>query len=179
MAEKTTDKRKTVRILRIILIVIIVLNLCIMFLEKNTDAEFINKLPITILPIYGNSMAPQLKHGDAVMAVQKDYENLKIGDIVIFYRDGELIAHEIIDKVDSGIITKGVANDVDDGVVSSDEYKLKVLFKIPLLGGLWRIYDSPFKTIILILLLGLLLFGDEILPRVYDKIFDGKQDEKQ
>ena len=55
----------------------------------------------------GNSMEPIINEGDKIYVEKVKFNNLKTGDIVVFYRHKSFAAHRVIRKKNKQIITKG------------------------------------------------------------------------
>ena len=89
------------------------------------------------------------------------YDEIQTGDIVVYDRrsDGVRIIHRVIEISPDGLITKGDANSVSDGLsVGRDNLYGKSLFYIPYLGYWGRFAQKPIvKTSIIICLLVLLI----------------------
>lgn len=90
------------------------------------------------------------KAGSVVVIYQKPFEDLEINDIIVFKSlyENKLIIHRIIQKTESGFITKGDNNPVaDQGFVTKSNYQGTYVSHFEFLGiGLWI---SDLRTIIL------------------------------
>jgi len=73
----------------------------------------------------GNSMFPILRSGDVVEYSTCSFLTLKINDIVLIKKKGVMIAHRVIYKHPSYVITKGDNNLLHDGNI----YPNKVIAK--------------------------------------------------
>lgn len=96
-------------------------------------------LPVGITAIASNSMDPVFSKGSVVVTVKLDGKEVNKGDIVSFYKDNKYIIHRIDSIIDDGDVvryyTKGDANNtVDDGYITYNDIKNKVVFSIPLIG---------------------------------------------
>lgn len=164
-----TKQKKGAKLLRIILLALLAMNLLILLLQANSDSGLIPNAP-ALLQVTGGSMEPKLHNGDAILIVPTPYEKLDMGDVVVFYRGGELITHEIISGNVSGFVTQGAANPLPDGLMGREEYRARVICRIPLLGSIWLMYSSVPLFLCWMILLILLVFGSEIFPAVYDRL---------
>lgn len=94
------------------------------------------------IAIVSNSMVPSFQRGDMVVIEKiKHYgvENLKVGDIVAFKSNKQIIVHRIIeknekDKSDIRYITKGDNNNSEDPMIKEDQIIGVVKFKIWYVG---------------------------------------------
>src|SRR5437762_4047697 len=70
----------------------------------------------------GRSMFPSIEDGDVLHVAPAGTARLKIGDIVLFKKDGEFKAHRIVgkDKSKECFITRGDAGMQTDGMVSRE-----------------------------------------------------------
>ncbi len=92
--------------------------------------------------IGSNSMYPSLQRGDAILIEKlddKQKDNIKKGDIVVFYEDDEIITHRVIEveiqDKNMYIITKGDNNDVKDSTKHEKNDIIGIVrLRIPLLG---------------------------------------------
>ncbi|RLI84741.1 signal peptidase I [Archaeoglobales archaeon] len=64
----------------------------------------------------GTSMYPLIKPGDYLL-IDTSPEDLKVGDIIVYYYQGKFVGHRIIGITDEGYITKGDNNPQPDPVV--------------------------------------------------------------
>lgn len=55
----------------------------------------------------GKSMEPFVNEGDKLFVEKVKLADLKIGDIIVFYRNKDLIGHRVIKKKNGQIMTKG------------------------------------------------------------------------
>ena len=82
------------------------------------------------LRVSGGSMTPWIRSGDFIFIRRCDFAKIAAGDIVVFQRNGVLVVHRAIcrvqrsgsEKVANLLITKGDATDDADVPVSAVEY---------------------------------------------------------
>ena len=76
-------------------------------------------------------MLPTIRGGDIVHVDENfNFENLKIGDIVIFYPEGEDFApvHRIVQETEGGWITRGDNNKENDPwVLTKENFRGKIV----------------------------------------------------
>jgi len=76
---------------------------------------------------YGECMAPALISGQRVHVMGEAYANLKVGDLVAFTWEGQLVASRLIERTPAGWVTKGDANAYPDlGLMTSKTFKGKI-----------------------------------------------------
>ena len=92
--------------------------------------------------VVSGSMEPNLYAGDIVFVnTNIDFEDVEIGDVIIFKHKGMNIIHRVIETMTINektyFKTKGDANKFDDGfVVSTENFSGKTLFHIDAIGYL-------------------------------------------
>jgi signal peptidase I len=84
-------------------------------------------------------MTPTLQVGDVIITVEASPNDIKIGDIIQYSGENEIIAHRVVDIQQQGgtkyFITKGDDNNAPDPEpVSPSQVIGKTLFTIPKLG---------------------------------------------
>ena len=157
--------------IRILLAIILVFNILVMCGERKREQEALENAPYALLAIEGVSMEPKYHQGDGVFVWQTPFSRLEVGDVIVFVQGGELITHQII-AMEGGVITaKGTANDLADEPVTEENYRAKVLFRIPGMVNLQAVYENPTAFCIFTVLLVLLFFGKDIFGKVYERFF--------
>jgi signal peptidase I len=128
-----------------IIISFIILSLIFIINNKEIIQE---QLPIRLLIIKSNSMYPTLEINDIVIIRKANIYN--INDIITYSEGNKtLITHRIIDVVDTGVITKGDNNNIEDGkIIEFQNIKGKTIF----------IINKKYQKIMMILFILLLIF---------------------
>ena len=128
-----------------IIISFIILSLIFIINNKEIIQE---QLPIRLLIIKSNSMYPTLEINDIVIIRKANIYN--INDIITYIEGNKtLITHRIIDVVDTGVITKGDNNNIEDGkIIEFQNIKGKTIF----------IINKKYQKIMMILFILLLIF---------------------
>ena len=103
--------------------------------------------------ISSGSMTPTLQVGDVIVTVETSPNNIKIGDIIQYSGENEIIAHRVVDIKQQGstqyFITKGDDNNAPDpDPVSPSQVIGKTVFTIPKLGWASIILKTFFAEII-------------------------------
>jgi len=164
---QTSEKKIGRSVLRILLLLVLVCNILVILLQCFQGTELLARLPLAVLEVSGGSMEPSLHDGDGLMTVRSDFSRIKTGDVITFVQDNELITHEVISVQEGKVITQGTANTLPDGPVTEDSYCAKVLFRIPKMRSLWRIYTDAPRFLVFAVLVILLIFGSDIFPALY------------
>lgn len=125
----------------------------------------------SIYRVSTGSMQPELMVGDVILSHQVDDVNsLKVGDVITYrgisgdYTD-KLITHEIVkapyeqDGV-TYVVTKGIANQVEDLPVQESQIVGKLVCKIPFLDQIYAFFLTPWGLLAAILLI-IIAFGGE------------------
>ena len=89
--------------------------------------------------VASGSMRPALEVGDMAIATNVNPDAIRIGDIIQYVRNGEIIIHRVIEIRDGGngvklFITQGDANSVPDEPVPQTSVVGKTILVIPKIG---------------------------------------------
>ena len=159
----------------------------IVFLITGISGEMPMFFGYTIQRIASESMEPELHTGDVIICKKvTDVSDISIGDIVTFqvqdsFKNQNITHRVLVAPYDDGngdivLVTKGDANNVDDGEISINDVKSKCLRKAGLLKGLYDFFFSPWGLVVFIILL-LIVFFDEIMKLV--RILIESKDQQQ
>lgn len=141
-------------------IICIVAGVCIVILAS----LFLSGLRLCV--IQSGSMEPTIPtYSVCLVTTQVDYDDLSAGDIVVYTRqsDGQQIVHRIVDITDTGAITRGDANQTDDGVsVTPDNLYARYIAHIPCGGRVINAIRTPTGCAVIAVLVVFLLAGNVI-----------------
>ena len=117
--------------------------------------------------VISGSMEPNLPTWSlCVIDTRISYDEIQTGDIVVYNRrsDGMRIIHRVIEITPEGMVTKGDANSVSDGLsVGRDNLYGKSFFHIPYLGYLGRFVQMPIIKVTIIICWLVLLMTDIVI----------------
>lgn len=167
-------KKYLPKIITALSIVIFLIALSIMVVGtiaiKRNEPLYIFGRAVTAIPTGSmkGDLEDSLDIGDLAIIKRGSYEDIKIGDVVVFQQPitddiNILVIHRVIDIKDQGLVTKGDAiSTPDQGFVTEDEYQGLYVSKITWLKPIvTTVTTSLGKTVIFglitVLLLGLLL----------------------
>ena len=170
MKEKKSVLKKIANVL--LTVVIILLAVIIAFtmfvrITGNTPTLF----GYSIFRVSTGSMEPELMVGDVILTKEVDDVNsLEVGEVITYrgtigeYAD-MLITHQIVKApyVENGttyVVTKGIANEIEDSPVPVDKITGKLVCKIPFLDMIYSFFLTPWGLLTAILLI-LLAFAGE------------------
>lgn len=177
--KKIAQLKKTWRVVRIIknvvcwtLIAVLTLAIIVFTLTKiNGDSPTV--FGYSLHRIMSGSMEPEIVTNDVIL--NKDVteaSEVKLGDIVTFEGgpgfDNKNVTHRVIvEPYDNGkgrivLVTKGDANESDDGEIDFGTVQSKYLCKINILSYIYNFFFSNWGLLVFIGLL-LLIFFDEII----------------
>lgn len=91
---------------------------------------------IRFLAITSGSMTPEINIGDVVVSTPVSISDVKVGDIIVFKGDSNLVVHRVVGfSRDNCFITKGDANENNDPLwACGDNVVGRVFLTIPLVG---------------------------------------------
>ena len=115
-----------------------------------------------LVAVVSGSMEPTIPVWSLCLAdTNAAYEDIQVGDVVVYIRrsDGKRIIHRVVEITDQGMVTKGDANAISDGVSTGpDNLFAKYLGHVRWLGRLSQLYRTPAGIAVVAVLLGVLGF---------------------
>ena len=94
-------------------------------------AEVLRTMGEVYLAAFGNSMLPTLWPGDLLTIEARSFEQILVGDVVLFARDGRFFIHRAVQKMDTGsgryLIARGDAMPEVDAPVLPEQVLGKVI----------------------------------------------------
>ena len=129
---------------------------------------FLYVIGIEPFVVESGSMEPSI-HVGSLCFINKhfSYDKVEENDAIAFtLTTGVKVTHRVIEKTEDGLITKGDANEVQDGIITTkDNYIGKSIFSIPKVGFLIKSIQSTkgkiiLITLIIVLLVAALFLGD-------------------
>lgn len=150
MPEKRKKTLKTVlRILALTLVAVFVgINIYIWNAQSLTGNAMPMPFGFGAALVLSGSMEPALSVDDLIFVRQQD--SYAVGDVVVFQSGTSLVVHRILEFTEDAVITKGDANNADDGEVALTALKGRVVGHIKNAGAFVRLLKSPIVSIALI-----------------------------
>lgn len=117
--------------------------------------------------VESGSMKPGIIPGDVALVKSVDTNDLEVNDVITFKYEGFTVTHRIVEKEETGFITKGDNNNVEDReIVPKEDVIGEVIAVIPKLGHAIVFLSKPIVIFLSLIMLGLLVlketfFGDE------------------
>ena len=119
---------------------------------------------LRLCPNTTGSMAPTIPaYSLCLIDTHVDYDSLQTGDIIVYDRpyDHMQVVHRIVAILDDGIITRGDANPVDDGILLTEADITGVyLCHIPGAGLAANLIRTPVGITVILAVVVLLLLSD-------------------
>lgn len=132
-----------------------------------------------IYTVASGSMVPDYDVGDTLLIKETDTSLIKKGDVVTYKGetagvDGLIVTHLVVDVevTEEGsrlFHTKGIANKIEDPIVSENQILGKVIYRFYSLSILGRITTSKALLLIFIIVPIAFLIAVEIIKMVFDK----------
>lgn len=106
-----------------------------------------------IYTIVTESMVPKYNVYDMIIVKKTDFSNVNVGDDVVYMGEksdfaGKIVTHQVVSKeVINGITyfhTKGIANDLEDPLVSQKQIIGTVKFKSNILSFISSVVNNPY-----------------------------------
>lgn len=120
---------------------------------KNTYSSFFG---YSIFGVQTGSMADAINAGDWIIV--RNSNEIKVNDVVTYYRDGDFITHRVVEAYNGTYITKGDANNAKDEPISRDQIVGKVVKILPNFTVIQKVLFNPIVLMALIITLYLIGF---------------------
>ena len=177
--KRVATLKKILNVVRIIknvicwTMIVILTAALVIFLFTKRNGSSPRVFGYSIYRIESGSMEPELSVGDIILGKEvEDPSEVQVGDIVTFQGgekyDYQMVTHRVIvaPYEDSNgnlvFITKGDANEADDGASNISRLESKLQTKIQFLKRLYDFFFSKWGFLIFIFLI-ILIFFDEIM----------------
>jgi len=136
----------------------IIIGLMIIFLHLFNIKQYV---------VLSGSMEPKIKTGSVVFIDHNyKYDDLKVKDIIAFKLEtGTIATHRIIQITEEGIITQGDANKREDGITTKNNYVGKLLFSIPYIGYIIKVFTTPKGLVVISMFFIMILILCLIIPK--------------
>ena len=151
-----------------------VLSVCLQRFSNNKLSIF-NYRMFTVI---SGSMEPKYKIGDVLIAKEVDPAKIKVGDTISYlgnvnsFKD-KVVTHQVvgIEKVDGNYYfhTKGLANIVEDPLVSANQLYGKVIYKCTIISLVYKIVSTNVGFYLFIIIPILYIISSEIIYTLLDK----------
>ena len=156
--------------------------LCLLFLAilaiglvGNVSSKFdsiYNLIKFKSYVIVSNSMQPTIDPGDVIFIKKTNVNDLEVGDVVTFQKEGFIATHRIIEIQEDKIITQGDNNNLKDDPLDKSSIIGQYMFRIPKVGYFYSFVGSPIGIIVLSTVIAIII--------IYEFCFvDNKKEEKE
>lgn len=112
--------------------------------------------------VSSESMEPKINKGDLVFYTKPNIDNLKLGDTVIYKKQGAdgqiLVIHDIIKINENTVITQGIANTVADEEFDKNMIVGKYQFRMPQMGRVISVLSAPIAPFLILAIIVVLAF---------------------
>lgn len=169
----------------IIVLLLVVLIILTGFQRFSNEHNFFG---FRVYVVASGSMIPTYNIGDTLLIKEMDASNIKKGDAVTYIGDDEgidgmIITHQV-QKVEIGedgkyyFHTKGVANNIEDPIVSEDQVLGKVVYRFFLLSFIGRVTTSKLLLFCFVAIPIAILIAIEIIKLIYQKDDESDSDDE-
>ncbi len=111
--------------------------------------------------VMSGSMEPKLQTGSVCFVDTRfPYEEIQRGDVIAFRHGSGMVTHRVVAVTEEGLETKGDANDLSDGITTTDDnFHGKTVLSIPYVGYALHVLRQPLSLWIAgIVLIGCILW---------------------
>lgn len=166
---------KVLKYFFIIIFILFISMVCLQRFSNNRIAIF----NLRLFTVISGSMEPKYKIGDVLVAVETKPEDIKVGDAISYlgnknsFKD-KVITHEVIkiEKDKQGkyyFHAKGLANAIEDPVVSEEQLYGVVKYRVITLSFIYKIVGTPLGFFIFVVLPILYIIGSELITSLMEK----------
>ena len=171
-------KKVILKLLKYFFITIFVLFVSMVCLQRFSNNR-IAVFNFRLFTVISGSMEPKYKIGDVLVAVETKPEDIKVGDAISYlgnknsFKD-KVITHEVIkiEKDKKGkyyFHAKGLANAIEDPVVSEDQLYGVVKYRVITLSFIYKIVGTPLGFFIFVVVPILYIIGSELVTSLMEK----------
>jgi len=171
------------------ILVIFVLLLLIVVAMQRFSNNTIAVGGFRIFNIVTESMVPEYKVGDVILDKQVDPDSLKVGDDITYLGktgdfSGRVVTHRIeeIEKQEDGnyrIVTKGIANTLQDPEITNNEVQGKVIHKFIVLSFLSKIINNDLGSMYIWIFIPMALIIFVNIKRIFLGSRDDDEDDDE
>lgn len=164
-------------LVRAVVTLFIVLIVSVIFVQRISN----NKVTLggySVFTIITESMLPKYEVGDMLLAKKISSDKIKIGDDLVYLgKEGsfsdKIVTHQVIDVVlENGKYsyhTKGLANNIEDPVVSEEQVYGVVIYKLNILSMLSKLVNNVYGFYFLIFIPFVVMIFFEVIDIIHDK----------
>ena len=170
------------------LLVIIVLAILIVVILQRVSNNTITVAGIRMFNIVTESMVPKYEVGDILISKSIEPDNIKEGDDIVYIGkggafEGKIVTHQVVrienENGESKFHTKGIANEIEDPLVSQEQVYGKIIYKIHSLSFISKIINNLYTFYFVIFVPIVLLIFWEIVKIVSRSKDDQEDDEEE
>ena len=148
-----SDKKKIIKtVLRIVALSCVGIFLGCNIYMWNAQSLTGNVMPmpfgVGMAVVLSGSMEPELSVDDVILVQQQD--GYEVGDVVVYQSGGALVVHRIVRIDGEKVVTKGDANNAEDGEMDIGMIKGRVIGHANGAGTAVRLLKSPMVSIALL-----------------------------
>ena len=170
------------------LLVIIVLAILVVVILQRVSNNTLTIAGIRMFNIVTESMVPKYEVGDILISKSIEPENIKVGDDIVYIGkggsfEGKIVTHQVIGiEKENGIYkfhTKGIANEIEDPLVSQEQVYGKIIYKIHSLSFISKIINNLYAFYFVIFVPIVLLIFWEIIKIASRPKEDDEEENKE
>ncbi len=156
---KTKRMKKVIsKVSSVIIIILLVLSLYSFISLRVLKKDLVSFFGYSMLEVVSGSMEPTISVGDLIIINTRD-KNYQSDDIVTFYdEENSFVTHRIIKVNKKGVVTRGDANNSNDGEIDSLNIVGKYVLRIKGLGLIIAFLKKPIIILIVFVISSLVCY---------------------
>lgn len=168
-------------ILYTLFFIVVVLMLIVVIMQRATNNN-ITIGGVRMFSVATGSMIPVYEVGDILVSKEVEPEEIQIGDDIVYMGEkgsfnGKTVTHRVqsIEKQEEGnykIITKGIANNIEDPEIDQTQVYGKIIYKIHILSFLGKLVRNVYTVYFIIFItVGILVYKNikNLLNKDYEE----------
>ncbi len=164
-------------IIKVCLTILVLAFVLMVFLQRFTDNK-ISLFNYRMFTVVSGSMMPEYEIGDVLLSEEVDIDEIVVGDVVTYIGysgefEDKIVTHEVIniEEIDGFkyFTTKGLANIVEDPIVSEDQIFGKVIGTVPILSPVSKIISTSAGFYLFIIIPVMFFIVSEVFHYLLEK----------
>ena len=171
-------KKVVLKILKYFFTIILILFVSMVCLQRLSNNRF-TLFNFRLFIVISGSMEPKYKIGDVLVAVETDPKDVKVGDVISYLGksggfNDKVITHQVvkIEKDSNGkyqFHSKGLANMIEDPIVSEDQLYGVVKYRVVTLSLIYKVVGRPLGFFLFIVVPILYIIISELVLSILEK----------
>ena len=168
----------TKKVINALIVIVLISFVLVVFLQRFSDNK-VSVFNYRMFSVITGSMAPKYNIGDVLISKEVEYSKIKVGDVISYQGTsgsfaGKVITHEVkkIEQDGNGhylFHAQGLANLVEDPIVSEEQVYGVVVHRMFLLSILYKVINTKIGFFLIIVIPLVFIVGSEIISTLLEE----------